>query len=506
MLIKLLNIFSLSKSCLNETTCEEPTKRIILPDVDANFTACSNSPSYIYNSTEDAKELCANVSGVDENDIDAYPQMGLCLAPCPIQNDAYACLNTVIESLPKSVPDTGPMLSAYVTLSQKHQGNCFSSSITTDSNGTLTCSTDNCFAEETDDCFNGLVELTFGIFRHEDDCFTENLLTYDSQTLTQFRGQALLVYYTGTMKGTCSGSDCIASGTETVIEIAAAGNGTSEELPNGITADIVDCIADIPDIIPNISLEWKVPASNEPYAHQVLYEDDAISFQYSPNHNVSFVFGFDTLSDFCTGGGDLFGCPSGDESCTDTLILSDNGTYYFYCPNHCEDGMQLLVTVLPIGTTPTPSTPGSYNDPYDQMEIKQCEIGKYQDEPGQTECKQIQDCLPGTFQIYFNNVVGSDSDNDCRPCTGETYTNEINSHICSECPSEQKANEENTGCVPASDEDADTVEAWIWILVGGGSGILFIVAVVLIVRSRQRRAGKFSMSKGSNSMIRALIY
>ena len=242
---------------------------------------------------------------------------------------------------------------------------------------------------------------------------------------------------------------------------------------------------------------------------------DEIEFEIvPPNHGVHMVEDFSESSQDCPDGEDLTNGGSSMECTADKCYilwqLLSNKTYYLYCPNenHCQDGMQLLVTVLPIGTTPTPSTPGSYNDPYDQMVIKQCEIGKYQDEPGQTECKQIQDCLPGTFQISNNTnteILGSTFDRDCRPCIGEKlYTNEINSQTCSSCPSKQKANEENTGCVPDSDED--TVEAWIWILVGGGSGILFIVAVVLIVRSRQRRAGKFSTSKGSNSMIRALIY
>ena len=58
-----------------------------------------------------------------------------------------------------------------------------------------------------------------------------------------------------------------------------------------------------------------------------------------------------------------------------------NGTYYFYCPisNHCENGMQKTVTVLPKLSEPTKlllqattmilSTDG-----------RNCSLGTYQDE------------------------------------------------------------------------------------------------------------------------------
>jgi len=188
---------------------------LVVPDVDANFTACSNNPAYQYENNTEAKILCKNVQGVSESDVDGYATKGLCEAPCVDQNDMFSCLSDVVDSLPDLIDGTVPMLSAYIVFQGKNGPDCFGDSIST-VDGTPTCASPDCVFEPNSqtsgDCLNGFLQIKFGIFRHTDDCFTASLYNYNSEGLTLFRSQGMLIYYTGTMKGSCTGSACITSG------------------------------------------------------------------------------------------------------------------------------------------------------------------------------------------------------------------------------------------------------------------------------------------------------
>ncbi len=372
---------SCRKSCLNETTCEEPTKRVILPDVDANFVACSSESIYNYSSEEEAKILCQNVPGVDPSKVMTFSHnSGLCEAPCPGQKDAFSCLNNVTNSLPDSVPGTGPMLSAYIVIRDKYEGlSCRESNITRNSNGTLTCSTENCFAEETGDCFDGMLEMRFGIFRHENDCFTQNLQTYDNQSLTLFRKQMLLLYYTGTMQGTCEGSDCIPSSTG----ISAQVHSTIQLTPNeNIVALFDDSDTSIITEKDDIFIDWKYNLDQDTL--QIVGNSEKLVFLYSEgSHNLYKVKDFQKNGDECTGG---------VAQTAKMQDLATTGTYYFYCSftNHCSDqggGMHLIVTVVDT-FVPNTDKINYYNDPFNGWAETECEAGTYQDQIGQTECKQ----------------------------------------------------------------------------------------------------------------------
>lgn len=156
--------------------------------------------------------------------------------------------------------------------------------------------------------------------------------------------------------------------------------------------------------------------------------------------------------------------------------LSKATTYYFYCnnpPSHCKDGMQKTVTALAAGANIVDAAPGQYNDPYDQMEIKDCMLGQYQDENGVTSCKTSKTCEVGKYvqNHILSNKNRAAFDRDCTVCANDKYTTSHNAKTCLRCDTGKRSNGDRTGC-----EDADGNDMHTWLIL-----IIIVLALILTV-------------------------
>ena len=182
------------------------------------------------------------------------------------------------------------------------------------------------------------------------------------------------------------------------------------------------------------------------------------------------------------------------------FTFEKNTTYYFYCnkPNHCENGMWKVVTVLPRARQSTfnwTTDLGTYNDPYAQMKKKQCKMKEeYQDEVGQTKCKTLSECDAGHFVSNFpmSHKEGSSENRVCKRCTVSQYSTSKNQENCLPCKTGTRSDLTRTRCM--QDDDDNDFPDWYW---GFIAPILLIVVVglsVVIIQER-RRAKEVELNK-----------
>ena len=226
--------------------------------------------------------------------------------------------------------------------------------------------------------------------------------------------------------------------------------------------------------------------------------NDQIEFNHSVGqHNVNVVTNFTSGHAECTAG-----TPT-----STPYDFESPGTYYFYCSilTHCANGMHKTVTVLPLNTTYTDSTAGHYNDAYEQMTRKPCDVGNYQDQVGKTECKPLTTCHAGS---YVTNSAFSQlskvEDRVCQKCAVGRYSTASNSMKCERCSSGNHANDARTGC---KEDKHEGLPDWAWIAIGSGTGVILIAAVVIAARMRgSKNVGQSSENDGAASGVYSLIY
>ena len=213
---------------------------------------------------------------------------------------------------------------------------------------------------------------------------------------------------------------------------------------------------------------------------------DTIQFLYDLNdHNVMVVEDYDGTAP-CTGG-----TPVPHDGVGSNYTMNRSTTYYFYCafaPSHCPGGMQKTVTVLPKDDTYTESLAGNYNDPYDQMAAKNCQIGEYQDQTGQTMCKESATCPAGTYvdDYSVSHKVSATVDRTCQGCPVGRYTDQANQASCTLC-STRIANDARTGCT----EDEEKTPEWVVPVAASLGGFAFlIIAVGIYIHVRRRKGYK----------------
>ena len=246
-----------------------------------------------------------------------------------------------------------------------------------------------------------------------------------------------------------------------------------------------------------------------------MYEDDVIYFKWiDAEHNVMKVEDYDG-TDKCNGGDTVTDWTDIDGYRHVNYTFTTNKTYYFYCniSNHCESGMQKTVTVLPKGAVLTNATPGHKNDPYDQMKVKGCALGEYQDEHGVTSCKTSTSCEAGKY--IFNYAVSNKSkateNRDCKTCSIDRYSTSDNVQSCTSCETGKRANMQRTGC---EDADGEDMPVWVWGAIAGGAGVVLIGVTFFLRNKAMKRQSyeKIEDGKGTDteeskvSNIRALIF
>ena len=246
--------------------------------------------------------------------------------------------------------------------------------------------------------------------------------------------------------------------------------------------------------------EWSL---DESYDHKVKYEDDVIFFNWTAlYHKVNVVTDYNGTYT-CQGGEEHTGVTDvlGYESFNYTFPA--NGTYYFYCPisNHCENGMQKTVTVLPRelrGQAYETSSAGYYNDPYQQMEKEPCSLGTYQDEEGKTSCKMSRTCEKG-FRIQnfeVSDKVMATEDRVCKLCAVDRYSTEENSRGCTKCGGGVRSDETRTRCLGGENDDMDP--AILYSIIGISAAMVIFGSVFFIYR---RKTEKIEVSYNIDTLI-----
>jgi len=99
----------------------------------------------------------------------------------------------------------------------------------------------------------------------------------------------------------------------------------------------------------------------------------------------------------------------------------------------CEPCNRIGSACSPGSTAPIACLKGEYSKSLDAATCKVCDIGQYQNQEGQSQCKS---CVLG--KIIFDPGVVSNyhtSIDSCQTCIGSTYSDELNKGQCKTCPS-----------------------------------------------------------------------
>ena len=231
--------------------------------------------------------------------------------------------------------------------------------------------------------------------------------------------------------------------------------------------------------------------------------NDMISFTWTDDHHdLLLVLNYDG-STTCMGGQNIPNDTFVDPYHSVSYTFSAPGTYYFYCPysDHCQNGMQKTVTVLPIDVTVDVADKGEYNDPYDQMIKKACPVGEYQDQAGETFCKESSHCSPGFHVDNFilSEKEGAQTNRQCAKCAVDRISTAANSRYCEKCTKGTPADSNRTKCLH---DDGDEMEDWVLYVIIGASVLAFIIVGVLVYKFSSKRK---SESKKKNA-IYSLVY
>ena len=259
----------------------------------------------------------------------------------------------------------------------------------------------------------------------------------------------------------------------------------------------------IPTLTPTISPtrhhvidEWSL---SHTYTHLVKHVNDMISFTWTDDHHDLLLVNNYDGSTTCMGGQNIPNDTFVDPYHSVSYTFSAPGTYYFYCPysDHCQNGMQKTVTVLPIDVTVDVADKGEYNDPYDQMIKKACPVGEYQDQAGETFCKESSHC-PAGFHVdnfILSEKEGAPTNRQCVKCAVDRISTTANSRYCEKCTKGTPADSNRTRCLH---DDGDEMEDWVLYVIIAASVLAFIIVGVLVY--------KFSSKRKSESKKRNAIY